>query len=405
MARAFASSQCSDTTVRIMSWNLLNFPSQNNIEEDTAQRNPCYREVVQHVNPDILITQENSGPNSISIILGSVLNAGGNQYNAGTFIDGYDSDNGIFYRSSCFHFISNTPIHTALRDVSHFSLVHISTNDTIHIFSCHLKASSGPVNEALRASEADSVRKVTNTLLPGTDFLICGDFNFYGSFEGAYNKLLQDDSTNDGNFVDVISMSGTWNNPVYSAYHTQSPRVRAFGGGATGGLDDRFDLMLFSNAVVAPGRITYQTGTMTPVGNDGLHYGDSINDPPNAAVPQQVAEALHCASDHLPVYADFIFSSSIGIQEVENEISGLNVYPNPSPAEVVAAYTLKAQAQLSISIYNHLGQEIKKIRLQHDMPGSYKIQLTSANELRPGLYMARFRAGDGEVNSTLFIVE
>ena len=39
---------------------------------------------------------------------------------------------------------------------------------------------------------------------------------------------------------------------------TQSTRTAAFGGGATGGLDDRFDLILFSQSVNDYGGISYR---------------------------------------------------------------------------------------------------------------------------------------------------
>src|SRR6185436_6910491 len=150
---------------------------------------------------DILVTQENSSINSVPLFLDGIMNANGtNAYNAGTFINGYDSDNGIFYRSSDFHFISNTPIHTDLRDINEFRLVHLATSDTFCIYSCHLKASSGPPNEAQRALEADSLRAVTNALPAGSDFIVCGDFNFYSSYESAYLNLLQDLPSDDGNF-------------------------------------------------------------------------------------------------------------------------------------------------------------------------------------------------------------
>ncbi|MCX6274457.1 MAG: hypothetical protein NTV09_04555 [Bacteroidetes bacterium] len=401
----FSSSSCGDTTVRIMTWNLLNFPSQSNIIEDTTTRLPCYRAVIQYVNPDILVTQENSASNSVSIFLQSVMNANGSQYNAGTFINGYDTDNGIFYRTSCFRFISNIPISTALRDINLFTLIHISTNDTIRIFSCHLKATSGAVNEALRLAETDSVRKVTNAFLHGTDFLICGDFNFYGSYEAGYQRLLEVDSTSDGNFVDPVSMPGIWNNPVYSDYHTQSPRVRSFGGGSTGGLDDRFDLILYSNAVASPGRVTYQSGSLTPVGNDGQHYGDSINAQPNTAVPQNVAEALHCAADHLPVYAQFDFAPSIGIAEIIDKDYQLQLFPNPSTGEVSFSVRLIQASRFDIIIYDQWARAVKIFHEENAKPGFYERKILKQDELKAGNYFLRMVTGTGEVISSIFTVE
>ncbi len=404
-AVVFSSSSCGDTTVRIMTWNLLNFPSQSNITEDTTTRLPCYRAVIQYVNPDILVTQENSASNSVSIFLQSVMNANGSQYSAGTFINGYDTDNGIFYRTSCFRFISNIPVATALRDINLFTLVHISTNDTIRIFSCHLKATSGAGNEALRKAEVDSVRKVTDAFLTGTDFMICGDFNFYHSSEPGYMRLLEVDSTSDGNFVDPISMPGIWNNSAYRNYHTQSPRVRSFGGGSTGGLDDRFDLILYSNAIASPGRVTYQSGSLTPVGNDGQHYGDSINAPPNAVVPQYVAEALHCAADHLPVYAQFDFAPSIGIAEIMDRDYQLQLFPSPSSGEVSFSIRLIQATRFDIIIYDQWARVVKIFHEENAKPGFYERKILKQDELKAGNYFLRMVTVTGEVISSIFTVE
>jgi hypothetical protein len=83
---------------------------------------------------------------------------------AGTFINGPDIDNAIFYKTDKFEFLSNIPIQTALRDISQFTLVHNPTNDTLIIYAIHLKASEGSSNELQRAAEIDSLRKVTNSL-------------------------------------------------------------------------------------------------------------------------------------------------------------------------------------------------------------------------------------------------
>jgi len=79
-------------------------------------------------------------------------------------------------------------------------------------------------------------------------------------------------------------LTGTFNQAPYAPYHTQSTRVRAFGGGATSGLDDRFDFLLYSTAVKNGGKVSYVANSMTPYGNDGNHYNDSINKQPNTAV-------------------------------------------------------------------------------------------------------------------------
>ena len=51
----------------------------------------------------------------------------------------------------------------------------------------------------------------------------------------------------------------------------------------------------------------YVEGTYWAVGNDGNHFNDAINDGNNNSVSEEIADALHDASDHLPVYMDVWF--------------------------------------------------------------------------------------------------
>jgi hypothetical protein len=190
--------------------------------------------------------------------------------------------------------------------------VHNSTGDTIRIYSVHLKASSGSTNEQLRLAEVTLLRNITDALPLNKEYIVCGDFNIYGSTETAYQKLLN--QTTAGYFIDLFNLTGTWNNSVYAQYHTQSPRVRSFGGGAAGGMDDRFDMILLSPAVFEFSGISYVLNSYTAYGNDGLHYNDSINRPPNNAVSQAIADAIHYASDHLPVFASFQFGNPLPVE-------------------------------------------------------------------------------------------
>lgn len=293
----------SQQQMKIMMYNLLNYPSA-----DTNIRNPYFRTIVSSVNPDILVVCEINTQAGVNAFLNNVLNYNTVTYSAGVFIDGgFDTENAIFYKTSKFNFISNIPIKTLVRDINEFKIEDKVYHDTLRLYGVHLKANLQDSLE--RAAEADSLRKKTNQLPQGTDFIVLGDFNIYGATESAYKKLVKDNVNDDGNFVDPFNMPGIWNNVSYSQYHTQSTRTRSFGNGATGGLDDRFDMILYSNAVKNSGGIKFIPGTYTAYGNDGNHYNDSINQIPNNAVSQTIANALHNASDHLPVYATFEFGN------------------------------------------------------------------------------------------------
>lgn len=293
----------SQQQMKIMTYNLLNYPGS-----DTSIRNPYFRTVINAINPDVLVVSEITSQTGVNNFLNKVMNSQSVTYSAGTFINGFDTDNALFYKTAKFNFISNTPVRTELRDINEFMLADKFYKDTLRIYAVHLRA--GDTSIVRRGWEIDSLRKRTNQLPEGTNFLVLGDFNIYGSGEPAYQKLKQDNPGDDGNSLDPLNLTGVWNNFSYSAYHTQSTRTRSFGDGATGGMDDRFDMILYSNSVKNPGGIKFIPGTYTAFGNDGNHYNDSINQIPNTAVSQTIANALHYASDHLPVIATFEFGSA-----------------------------------------------------------------------------------------------
>ena len=256
-------------------------------------------------------------------------------------------------------FVNNTPLTTALRNINEFKLRHNSTGDTLIIYAVHLKASNTSSDSLARAAEVDSLRKRTNSLPPNSNFIVLGDFNIYSSSELAYQKLLNQSST--GYFIDPLNLAGTWNNAAYSIHHTQSTRTRSFDDGATGGLDDRFDMILMSQAIINSGGITYLPGSYDVYGNDGIHYNDSINRPPNNAVGQLVANALHYATDHLPVIAAFTFDSPfIELTQftalIEGFYNGTTMVPDTITVELNASlppYSIVDQTKI---ILNSSGQ-------------------------------------------------
>ncbi len=300
------------SSFRLTSYNLLKYDNS-----DTTFKNPELRKIFPAINADIVVTVEMM---SLSAALGlqqRVLNANSIQYSMATYFDGPDTDPALYFKSSKFQFITAQVIPTALRNVVAYTLKYIPSGDTLRVLAVHLKASLG--EEALRSAEVDSIRKYTNSLPAGSNFIICGDFNIYTSNESAYQKLLAVNGGNEGHFNDPLNLPGTWNQAIYAPHHTQSTRLNTFGNGAIGGMDDRFDMILYSKALKDSSGLSYLSGSFKAFGNDGNHYNASINNPVNSAVSQTIADALYNASDHLPVYADFKLNTppAISIQDAE----------------------------------------------------------------------------------------
>lgn len=362
-------------TTTLVTWNVLNFGTA----ASSTARIPYFQTVLDSLVPDILVVQEIQGDAGFDQFTNEVI---ANTMTAAPFVDGYGSDNALYYNADKFEAIANIPVETQLRDISQFIMVHNATNDTMHIFSVHLKASSGTANQQTRMVEVDSLRKVTDALHPDANFIVCGDFNIYKESEPSYQRLTLPDGET-GYFIDPLPpMPGTWNNEDYAEYHTQSPRVRSFGGGASGGLDDRFDLILFSTSFSSSENVAYVENSTWPVGNDGLHYNDSINAIPNASVSQDMANALHYAADHLPVIASIEFFNTTDIASA-NALDDLVVFPNPSSGmfsmklpqgEISNLYVSDAMGRVLLT---QSGQGEMNIDLSHAPSGMYYLNVVS----------------------------
>jgi len=290
-----------------MTYNVLNYSGDNS--EDNA-REEKMRSVIRYVNPDILVAEEVFGPIGYNHLLEDILNYESIGFYEGTpFLNQTttDADIALFYKPDVFRYISSKIIDLTSswghRDAVEVTMKHIISRQEFRLFGVHFKAGSQPENAEVRESEASRLRDYLNTTAPDSFFLVLGDFNFYHSDEGGFLRLTETQDNNGGQLFDPINRIGYWhNNSTYTDVHTQSSR-----GGNDGGLDDRFDFILVSAAILNSTRIDILPDSYTALGNDGNHFNQAINEGNNSAVPDDIVDALVEASDHLPVFVKLQF--------------------------------------------------------------------------------------------------
>jgi len=319
------------STVRIMTYNVLNYQDENEREDD-------YALIIDFVEPDMIIAQEIVGQTGYTKFRSDVLDVIDPDHWSGAPFTNQSAqqDIALFYKHDVFSFVSTSVVYSAqssgTRDVMEWVMTHDASGLEFNVYGVHLKASSGTSNANERLQEATILRNYLNELSSDSYFIVGGDFNIYSnnsSSEPAFEMLTANSDDNDGRLFDPIDRIGHWhNNSSYSDVHTQSPRTTSFGGGANGGMDDRFDWLFVSQTLLDESSpMYYVEDTYWAFGNDGNHFNDAINNGNNNSVSDEMADAIHDASDHLPVYMDVWFDD---LTYSDQEVVITEVMVNPS---------------------------------------------------------------------------
>ncbi len=363
-------------TVWVMTYNVLNFPGSNG-----NQRLGYFSTILQYVEPDVLLVQEVESQDGVNLLL-SVLDT---DFQAVPFHDGPDTDNALFYRASRFTFLGASYHSTALRDIAEYHLKHLASGEEMYCYSVHLKASQGTQNEQKRLAEATILKNSILALPPQANYIAVGDMNLYTSNEPAYQLLISDST-----LFDPIDAPGNWhNNPAFADIHTQSPRANSFGGGSSGGLDDRFDFILISPTLLD----NIISSGYHVVGNDGNHFNLSVNDGTNWVVPPSVADALYYASDHLPVVCPFVFEDvstiSHGAAPVPKTVVLLPNFPNPFNPGTTITFRLGSDAQVELAVYDIRGAKVAQLISGYRQAGTYRVNWQPSSAVPGGVYFVR----------------
>lgn len=290
--------------IRVCTYNVLKYGGK-----EVHARAIALKTVLEAVEADIVAIQGLSDIVGIDAFKKAMLSP---RYRIVTGSPGPDSGNGLMF-SDAIQGMIHWAHPTALRYIDEYVLHVKETTDTIHVFICHLKAGDTPADREARRQEALILRQLLDKVPRTRHSIVAGDLNVYSASETAYTALTTITADPSGGVRDPNSSSGDWhNNGSFAHVHTNSTRLRSFDSGSSGGMVNRFDFVLLSPSLLDG---EYESGSYITFGNDGQHFNDSINAGTNLVVSQTMAQTLHDASDHLPVYLKLKFQrQSSGVE-------------------------------------------------------------------------------------------
>jgi|GEM_PF-1690814 len=306
----------------------------------------------------------------------------------------------LFYNSEKFNLIRTIVYETGDRPIIMYHLQYKSFEQLPDIFiaTFRLKTGESAEDKAVRLEQVNVMLADLEANLPGEFIILAGDIRANSSNEPHYQTL-----TKDSLFFDPTQSAGVWHDKEWaSLLHTQSTRTTQFGGGATGGLDDRWDQILLSNAYAFPQGWGwgYIRDSYLAFGNDGDHLNKGIDERPNWLIEDDVAQALYAASDRLPVLLEIEYMERIIVEDYVPQTPvtplGYNVvsaFPSPFNSSTTIHYSVARGGMGSVSVSTIEGREVANLKSGWIPKGEHSLTWDCA-DLAPGAYFVSLKVGN-----------
>ena len=398
----------SPDTIRMMQYNLMYYTNSSGVSDCNSMSNNLdakdanIKTIFQYVKPTVMCVCEMGSQNQYADrLLDNAINTDGiDYYRRGPLTNqsGGTIANMIYYDSRKLTLCKSANITTSYRDINGYTFYYnandLDTGDTIFMtfWIAHLKAGSYPSNEEDRLVQVQKLmNRISSSSMPG-NYTFSGDFNIYHSDEPAYQELTEY-SNSLYRFYDPVNSPGYWhNNAQFSSLHTQSTHTQDADCFVSGGLDDRFDIILVSPYLYyGSDRVHIVEGSYHALGQDGARFNGSILSPANNSIPSNVANALYQQSDHLPVIMDMTIDAQVCTPSYKPDFQ-VNV-ANPVQNELYVDLQNDKAETFTISIYTADGRLVMN---QHERLDAGDHRLRYSFPFRKGVYLVVFRNDSGQ---------
>lgn len=414
-------SKAQTETLKFMCYNLMFYRASNppcTHNQTPSQRAVWLKTIVDHVNPDIFVVNElGATPTNANNILTTVLNTDSvDRFHQANYSNNNFSNltNMLFYDSTKVGLHSQTVVS---KDLSNQDLVRVIDLYTMYhkdpglalgadttyfvVVAAHLKAGNTIPDEIERGEAAKALMSYLSSSVQHENVILCGDLNLYDNAEPAFQELTNYSVASE-RFIDPLGQVGNWHdNSSYASIHTQSTRSNSANCFSGGGMDDRFDFFLISDAVRrGDDNVKYNTSSYSAIGQDGGHFNQSINAGTNSSAPAAVISALYNLSDHLPLSmtADFTLSN-IGLEE--NSLASKLFVANPVENLLRIRFNEAAGTELSVALMDMSGK--KRLRTVELAGDAMQAEL-NVSDLPKGVYLLNI-VGNGYLAYTKKIVK
>jgi uncharacterized surface protein with fasciclin (FAS1) repeats len=101
---------------------------------------------------------------------------------------------------------------------------------------------------------------------------------------------------------------------------------------------------------------------------------------------------------------DAVLSPSTNVRELAIDQVGVTIYPNPASESIYASYTLLKDSQVTLEMYDMLGQRVRIQQEGFSYEGNYTVEFP-VNDLEAGMYLLIINTGDSQIANKVRVVK
>jgi hypothetical protein len=207
---------------------------------------------------------------------------------------------------------------------------------------------------------------------------------------------------------DPFASYGNWTGSSFSHKEilTQSTRQSQYAGdGAGGGIDDRFDFILFSDAMLSnSSALHFIDGSFHSLGNNGTCYNNSITAcSASNEVPADVLSSIFYMSDHIPQVCELELNLDLNIASFEGQENSTELRNGNIVSDNLELVVRNQKSGVtSIYVYNLAGQELIHRSLNN---GTSPLYFSLPNEqFGNGMFIVEVIYADQNISTHRFLV-
>ena len=316
-------------TVRVMTYNILRYGAQGIQCTPTgvSARNTWFIDILSRAKPDIFGVNEigpvdNAVAPHVNVSQNILPNIGYGNYEATQirFESHQDICNMMWYNADKIGFVNQRLIDVTgtRRDLDFYKFYYkspepITDSTFVYVVLMHLMAGSA----SDRSDQTNAVMThLANNVGGPNNIVVMGDMNMDSYNSGAFQNMVAYPDL-DIRLRDPLNLTSTWNNNNAARHSWSQSTPGGAPCGAGTNLNDRFDLIICSNAIMSGTEgMEYINGSYQVMGNPFA---------PNPSVPAGVAGSLAAMSDHFPVILDLQVDQSVSRERTNTPAVKLNV--------------------------------------------------------------------------------